>query len=184
MLIETHRSEKLSRENIRLAAYLFRKELGIINDLYIPVEKILDRLPELDSDISYEIVPDNELDKNTEAEADVINKIICIKESVYNKACLGDGRSRMTIAHEIGHIVLVCLCGVKLYRTYKKKEVCEDPEWQAACFAGEFLVGFHLLKADKDLSIDYLVNKCGVTKTAAKYQYNEIMKSRCSQFEL
>ena len=92
MLIETYRSEKLSRENIRLVAYLFREELGIVNDLYIPVEKLLDRLPEIDPDISYEIVLDDELDKDTEAEADVINKTIYIKESVYNKACLGDGR--------------------------------------------------------------------------------------------
>ena len=155
MLIETYRSEKLSRENIRLVAYLFREELGIVNDLYIPVEKLLDRLPEIDPDISYEIVLDDELDKDTEAEADVINKTIYIKESVYNKACLGDGRSRMTIAHEIGHIVLVCLCDVRLYRTYKKKVAYEDPEWQATCFAGELLVGFHLLKNDKEISKDY-----------------------------
>lgn len=184
MLVETYRSEKLSRENIRLIVYLFRDALGIVNDLYIPVENLLDRLPELDPDISYEIVQDDELDENTEAEADVINKTIYIKESVYNKACRGDGRSRMTIAHEIGHIILVCIYNVRLFRTYKKKVAYEDPEWQATCFAGELLVGFHLLKDDKELSIDYIVDKCGVTKTAANYQYKEIMKSRCSGFEL
>lgn len=67
------------------------------------LQKLLDVLAEVFEDFSYEIVEDDELPLGTHADTDVLTGHIRIKQSVYNNACNGNGRDRMTIAHEIGH---------------------------------------------------------------------------------
>ena len=77
----------------------------------------------------------------------------------------------MTIAHEIGHFFTLCFCGFKLQRNFSKRKVkhFNDPEWQAKCFAGEFLVPYHLTKNMDTMEI---VEACGVSFDAADYQLN------------
>lgn len=63
-----------------------------------------------------------------------------VRLDVYDGACAGSGRDRMTLAHELGHLVLHS--DITLSRRMSETPVrpFEDPEWQAKCFAGELLI--------------------------------------------
>ena len=163
--------EAKSRKDLRNLAFILRKHLGLENRLWVPIVELLDVLSEFLEGFSYEIVPDSSLSPGTRAETDIRTGHITIKESVYERACNGEGRDRMTIAHEIGHFFTLCFCGFKLQRNFAKQEVkhFNDPEWQAKCFAGEFLVPYHLTG---NMTAADIASACGVSYDAADYQLN------------
>lgn len=145
------------------------KKLGIDNQLWIPVVELLDVLSEIFPDFSYEVVEDDELPIGTHAETDIRTGHITIRESVYEGACDNQGRDRMTLAHEIGHFLLLRFYRFSLQRnfTYRKVKAYEGPEWQANCFAGEFLVPYHLAGS---MTAEEIAEACGVSYEAAAYQ--------------
>ena len=166
--------EAKSREDFRILTYSLRKRIGLENRMYFPIVEMLDVFAEIFSgEFSYEIVEDNEFSEDTHADTDILKKHIRIKESVYDGACEGNGRDRMTIAHELGHYLTLCQYGFKLQRNFSKNDVppYRDPEWHAKCFAGELLVPIHLVE---DLSPRQIANQCGVSLDAAKIQYQHI----------
>lgn len=113
---------------------------------------------------------------NVHADTDVIHHHIRIKESVYDGAINGNGRDRMTIAHEIGHYLTLCFYGFKFQRNFKKEKIpaYKSPEWQAKCFAGELLVDYELMKNKTIAEIEEL---CGVSHAAAQYtQEPEVLR--------
>lgn len=162
--------EAKSRKALRGLANVLRDKLGLTGTLYMPIVELLDILPEIFKDFSYEIVDDAELPFNTHADTDVHTGHIRIKESVYERACNGEGRDRMTIAHEIGHFFTLCFCGFKLHRNFRKQKVknYEDPEWQAKCFAGKFMIPKCLVE---EMNPSQISEVCGVSLDAAEYQY-------------
>lgn len=162
--------EPQSRENIRKIVKAFKDVLGIEDAVYVDVVALLDILSKKLLNFSYEVVANNTLPKKVFATTDIKTGKIKIKERIFNKACDGDGFSRLTIAHEIGHFVLLSICGLQLTRASRdiKIKPFMDPEWQADCFAGEFLMGFDV--ASK-FSIKELKDKCGVSEKAARCQY-------------
>ena len=168
--------EAKSRRQLRSLASILRKHLGLENELYFPVVELLDVMYEIFPRFSYEIVLDSTFPPNVHADTDVMNHHIRIKESVYNGAAEGNGRDRMTIAHEIGHYFTLCFCGFQFQRNFKKDAVpaYRSPEWQAKCFAGELLIDFNLVYNMQPYEI---VDKCGVSYEAAYYQYNQIHKT-------
>ena len=93
--------EPKSRNDLRMLARLLRYKLGLEDELYFPIVELLDVLCELFPKFSYEIVDDTLLPPNVHADTDVMHHHIRIKESVYEGAANGNGRDRMTIAHEI-----------------------------------------------------------------------------------
>ncbi|MDD6727966.1 MAG: ImmA/IrrE family metallo-endopeptidase [Eubacteriales bacterium] len=125
-------------------------------------------------DFSYEIVSDEEMSENVHASTDIRTGLIKIKESVYEGACKGNGRDRMTIAHEIGHYLMLCICGFTLERSFFKADTCRDPEWQSKCFAGELMISKRLVK---EMTPQEIVEKCGVSFDAAKYQHDKYQES-------
>ena len=163
--------EAKSRKDLRNLATILRKYLGLENCLWVPIVELLDVLAEIVEGFSYEIVPDYAMSPGTHAETDIRTGHITIKESVYERACSGEGRDRMTIAHEIGHFFTLCFCGFQLQRNFSKQEVknFNDPEWQAKCFAGEFLVSYNLTG---NMSAAEISSACGVSYEAAVYQLN------------
>lgn len=163
--------EAKSRKKLRSLAYSLRRYLGLRDRIWIPIVELLDVLAEIFDNFSYEIVPDNSLPPDIHAKTDVISGHIRIKESVYERACKGEGRDRMTIAHEIAHFFTVCHCGFELARNYNQKKIpaFRDPEWQAKCFAGEFMVAYHLTG---QMTPAEIVDACGVSLDAAEYQHS------------
>lgn len=66
--------------------------------------------------------------------------------------------------------MLLCYCGFKLQNNLKHEPVQPffDPEWQAKCFAGEFMISH---KLTKNMSSHEIAIQCGVSLAAANYQY-------------
>ena len=160
--------EPKSRNDLRELAEVFRKTLRLENSLYFPIVQMLDILPEVFSDFSYEIVPDYVLPKQCHAQTDIKTGHITIKESVYDGACSGNGRDRMTIAHEIGHYFMLCVQGFKLQRNFSNAVPSyKNPEWQAKCFAGELMIPKKLVK---NMNPFMIAKVCGVSSEAAFYQ--------------
>lgn len=169
-MVSSYVVEPKSRADLRNLSNTLRRHLGLENERWIPIVELLDVLSEALESFSYEVVEDEELPPKVHADTDIRTGHIRIKESVYVGACEGEGRDRMTIAHEIAHFFTLCFCGFKLQRNFDGSRVPPymDPEWQAKCFAGEFMVPYHLTQ---DMSPARIANECGVSIDAAIYQY-------------
>ena len=168
--------EAKSRRDLRSLANILWYKLKLKDCIYFPIVQILDVLMEIfPSEFSYEIVEDSELPEGTHADTDVRTGHIRIRESVYDRACRGEGRDRMTIAHEIGHFLTICVYGFKLERNFRNEDFppYRDPEWQAKCFAGELMIPAHLVM---NMSPEQISEKCGVSLDAAYVQYRHIHK--------
>ena len=161
--------EPRSRVDLRRLASEIRKVLHLDDQLYFPIVELLDILEETLDGFSYSIVPDDELPPNKHADTNVYTGEIRIKESVYDGARRGNGRDRMTIAHEFAHFMTLCFLGMKLSRTIGggKLKAYEDPEWQAKCLAGELLIPYELTSG---MAVSEIVDKCGVSYSAAEYR--------------
>lgn len=156
----------LSLEQIREKASAFRKIFGLTENGYVDIVKVLETLQEYGVEI--EIAPVHEME-NKHGQTYPAKPKIVIREDIYERACEGHGRDRLTIAHEIGHLFLHGTEKISLARVEKEYEVptwC-DPEWQANAFAGELLAPFRFIK---ELSISDIQAKYGVSATAAKVQ--------------
>ena len=167
--------EPKSRHDIRTLTRNFRGLLGLDDEIRFPIVESLDVLSEVLPGFNYEIIEDDQLPAEIHADTDILTGNVRIKQSIYERACNGEGRDRMTIAHEIGHFVMLRICGFKLERNFSGKAVdtCRDPEWQAKCFAGELLVPAHLVK---DMNTVEISKRCGVSLDAAEIQYKKLRK--------
>ena len=163
-----YKAQPLGRKDLRVIARQFRRILGIENVLYVNVLRILELvMPTIFEGFEYEIVGRHELPRKRHADTDVVNRRIRIREDVYEKACNGDGQSRMTIMHEIAHYLLIVVCGVKFARSLSDEPVktYEDPEWQAKALAGEIMCDARLVR---HISAEQIKDECGVSWSAAQ----------------
>lgn len=167
--------EPKSRAELRSIAQGFRAFLKLENTIYFPIEKVLETMPIIFPNFNWEIVDNSAMPPQNHADTNINSQTITIKQDVYDRACAGAGRDRMTIAHEIGHYLLLCVYGFKLHHTSKSNAhaMYTDPEWQAKCFAGELLIPAELVD---NLSITEIATQCGVSIDAARYQYNVLHK--------
>lgn len=165
----------LSRGRIRRYAMLIREQLKLNDTLYFPVEKFLEVLFGLigDEDFDFILVSDDEWTQPDHVHAfyEPAANCIYIKESVYENACDGSGRDRMTIVHECAHVLLLKHNQLKLTRSFEENipTYC-DPEWQAKCLAGELMIPCNLVTG---MTIAEVSKKCGVSYVAAKYQLSK-----------
>lgn len=159
--------------DLRQLAKEIRKLFGIERVLYFPIIQVLELIHLLDDEAHFEIVDAAELEKGEHAVTDITTKTILIREDVYEGACRGNGRDRMTIAHEFAHFITLCVCGFRLARRFDNVKIpsYQDPEWQAKCLAGELMIDCDLIKG---LSVDEITEKCGVSLPAAKYQLSKV----------
>lgn len=165
--------EAKSRTELRLLAKKIRETLDLSNELYFPITEVLELLHKFDEDAHFEVVEAYELEENEHAVTDITTKAIKIRTDVYNGACDGVGRDRMTIAHEFAHFITLCVLGFKLARSFDKADIppYRDPEWQAKCLAGELLIDSDLVEG---MSATEISEKCGVSYDAAKFQLSKL----------
>ena len=158
---------------LRRLAKKIREMLDLTNELYFPIVEVLEILHKFDEDAHFEIVEADELEENEHAVTDIISKTIKIRSDVYEGACNGVGRDRMTISHEFAHFITLCVCGFRLARSFGDVDVppYRDPEWQAKCLAGELMIDSDLVKG---MSRSDVSEKCGVSYDAAKLQLSKI----------
>jgi len=116
----------------------------------------------------YRVADDAEMgDKDGRTEFTHDTVIITVKKSVHDKAYWGDGRSRMTLAHELAHGVLHY--GVTMYRStnatgttaLSRLNAAESAEHQAKVFAAAFLIDDKVaatLSSPEEISLEFVVS--------------------------
>ena len=164
--MENYKATGMSRCKIRAITNRLREYLMIKANDKVPILKVLEYIA-IVLDYELDIVYDDELPYKY-AEIYPSEKIIRIRESVYNNAYNGDARSRFTIAHEIGHLFLHENNRISFARTSSTKmKPYESPEWQANVFAAEFLVPVSNIK---NLTPNEIATKYNVSKKVAQIQ--------------
>ena len=143
------------------------------DELYFPILSFVENiLPILVPDFQFEVVPESEMG-NKHGETYPSKNLIRIREDIYLRAAAGEGRDRLTVAHEVGHLFLheddaIALCRLE---PGEKLKPYEDPEWQADAFGGELLASSYLIVGMSQSEVE---RKCGVSSAAARVQLNSI----------
>ncbi len=159
----------LSRQHIRAMAMFIRKVDKSENMLFFDIVKFLDVvLPKMVPNFSLVIEGRDKMGEChglTFPDRDEIH----IREDVYIRASNGSGRDRLTMAHELFHLLQHEKRNISYARMEAKEQVkvYMDPEWQADAFGGELLIPAHLIK---NMTVDEIVDKCKVSWSAAEYQ--------------
>lgn len=162
-----------SRIKLRGIANQIRQEIGRANELYFPIVEFVEWvMPNLYPGFAYVLLEQSEMG-NCHGKACPEEKVIYLREDVYNGACLGNGRDRFTLAHEVSHYILHTPGMVSYARLEKGKkiEAFRDPEWQANTLAGELLIPARLIRG---MSIEEVSLQCSVSHSAASIQLKYI----------
>ena len=152
---------------------LLKKNVGLEYELYFPILSFVENiLPILIPDFQFEVVPEAEMG-NKHGETYPSKNLIRIREDIYLRAAAGEGRDRLTVAHEVGHLFLheddsIALCRLE---PGDKLKPYEDPEWQADAFGGELLASSYLIEGMNSREVEKM---CGVSAAAAKVQLKSI----------
>ena len=169
MVETTFKVEPKSRNDLRKTAKFIREKLKIKSPFF-PIVEILDSLTILDKTFNYAIEDDSEFEPGEHAYWEPVERTMHIRESVYNGACEGKGRDRMTIAHEVGHYILHTDQYPKKCRSISSSSIraFESSEWQAKAFAAELLIPADII--DSSCSPEEIAEQCGVSLEAAILQ--------------
>ncbi|MDQ1236709.1 Zn-dependent peptidase ImmA (M78 family) [Paenibacillus sp. SORGH_AS306] len=165
-----YEASPLSRADIRDFANDIRKFCKCENVPYFPIVQFLEFvMPSLDPEFTWVPVSKQEMGSK-HGLAYPNNKLIKIREDVYEGALQGKGRDRLTIAHEVGHYFMHKQGNIYFARSMgvaEKLPAYRDPEWQANAFAGELLAPAHIIKGK---NIFEVANLCGISQQAARRQ--------------
>ncbi len=173
--MNSYKAQGISRNDIRRIVREIRRGTNMEYILYFPIVRFLENiLPLLIPNFQLEIVLKDEMG-NKHGETYPSKKLIRIREDVYLNAIEGSGRDRLTIAHEIGHLLLhdddsIALCRLE---PNEKLKAYEDPEWQADAFGGELLASSYLIKGLTNAEVQ---EKCGVSEAAANVQLKTLYR--------
>ena len=165
-------AEPLNRIRLRAIAEKVRELAGKGDTIYFPVVEFVERImPRLFPGFYLEIVPKSYFPPDVHGETLVEEQVIRIREDVYLGAISGNGRDRMTVAHEAGHYILLVAKGIKFYRSFNDAPIkaFRDPEWQAKAFAGELLCPYKLIGR---MAAPQIALACGVSNEAAQYHFD------------
>ncbi len=173
--MNSYKAQGISRNDIRHIVREIRRGVHMEGSLYFPIIPFLENiLPILIPDFQLEIVPKSEMG-NKHGETYPSRNLIRIREDVYLNAVNGSGRDRLTIAHEIGHLLLhddnsIAMCRLE---PNQKLKPYEDPEWQADAFGGELLAPSYLIKGLSNWEVQ---ERCGVSEAAASVQLRTLCR--------
>lgn len=165
-------AQPISRKEIRDLARFIRRIQNSESTVYFDIMDFLEHtLPRIFPEFSLSIGTKEEMgechgltfpDKNE----------IRLRADVYEGAMKGNGRDRLTAAHELFHFLTHSKANVVFARMENGKvPAYMDPEWQADAFGGELLIPYDSVQ---DLTVDQIREKCGVSEKAAQCQYRKI----------
>jgi Zn-dependent peptidase ImmA (M78 family) len=169
-----------SSQNIAATALAWRDALGVADQWAPNLAELLElKVPRIIKNFALVVRADPEMG-DAEAYTEFDPPHIAVRGSVYVLAQRQDGRSRMTFAHELGHLVMhpgvVKLRSESFKPTSSVVRIFESAEWQARKFASLFLVPDHI--AVQFDSAGQLAECCKVSAQAAQIRFNETMPMR------
>jgi hypothetical protein len=100
-------------------------------------------------------------------------KLVVLRQDVYQGLFKDDVFSRSTVVHELAHIALNH--AVTLYRgaVLGKHQFCEDSEWQAKALTAAILMPVDACKAA--MSARELASMCGTSEESAGYRIQKLL---------
>lgn len=155
-----------SRKTIENFALFVRRELGMGNDLYVPIVYIAENIiPQMDSSYIFDTPYEEEMPDEYANYCPQTNTL-SVRQDVYLAACDDDPRHRFTIAHELGHYFLHDE-STKFSRCPRNATIpsYRDPEWQANVFASAFLMSREVIKG---LSVSEIAASCKTSLQSAE----------------
>jgi Zn-dependent peptidase ImmA (M78 family) len=176
-MIDDFKVDPRSAKEIEALTLAWRYALGVQNDWAPNMLRLLEielsRLPKLSQ---FALITRSDLEiGDAEAYTQFNPPHIVIRNSVYQLARKRDGRSRMTLAHELGHLVMHP--GASKLRsdfppTANKLKPYESAEWQANKFASLFLMPIHVIR--ELTSPSQISESCQVSLQAAQIRFSEL----------
>lgn len=164
-----------SREKIWSIVREWRRIVGLEDSLYFDIVLFAEN-------ILYEIIPGYVFQVSPPEEMGNLHgatlpgeKKIRIREDVYVGACCGNGRDRMTIAHEVGHLLMhdervIEFCQVD---ASGKIPCYRDSDWQADVFGGELLAPSYLIAGMTEQAVH---EACAVSLACARAQLDAVKR--------
>ncbi len=163
----------VSRKEIKDFANDIRKCSGLPDVGFFPLLDFVELvLPQMDPEFTFCVEEDWRMG-NDQANYNVQNKTMKLRESVYEGACRGNGRDRFTLAHEIGHYFMHNDVVLSRAEPGSRIPAYRDPEWQANTFAAALLMPDHLIDG---LTPKQIAKKCGTSESAAAIAYKNLYK--------
>jgi Zn-dependent peptidase ImmA (M78 family) len=179
MNVDDYVVDARSSKDIEAVTLAWRDALGVRND-WAPniVDLIESKLPKLVRAFALVIRRDGEMD-DAEAFTEFQPPQIVIRESIYKSALSDHGRSRMTLAHELGHLVMhpgAAKPRASMAIAPKNTPLYRSAEWQARKFASLFLLPTHIVIQFG--SVEEIVQCCKVSQQAAQIRFEEVSRFR------
>ena len=173
-MVDDYKVRPRSTQDIAALALAWRDALSVPNAWSPDLVRLLEiEVPKLIPEFALVVRADNEM-ADAEAYTEFNPPHIAVRGSVYQLAQRHDGRSRMTLAHELGHLVMHP-GAAKLRSTSAASETqlkyFESAEWQAKKFAALFLVPDHI--ASQFDSASQLAIACHISSQASQIRFNE-----------
>lgn len=165
-------ADPLSRNQIRQTADLIRQMDGSQDSLFFNIVRFLEiKLPSIDPSFNFRVKPKEEMGECHGITYPDRNEIQ-IRQDVYERAIDGSGRDRLTLAHELGHLILHEKENISYARMEDGADLprYRNPEWQADAFGGELLMPHDLIKG---LDADEIKDSCKVSRKAALCQMSK-----------
>lgn len=164
----------LSRARIRAAAVHARRILEL-PDGRINIPRLLDKLSQYG--IHYDVFDQKSEPVPREVEACYVpeDRTLYIRDTVHAEMEKGGNRSRFTFGHELGHAVLAHRRTFNRQSGSKIPIYCES-EWQANCFAAEFIMPLTEITKFNLYSVDAIAEHFGVSPAAAGFRLDDLTK--------
>lgn len=164
----------LSSATIMNVTKRIREICGLENKPYFPLGRFYEVLDNFFPGARFEVVANNEL-ANDHGRTYPDSNLIYLREEVYDGACLGKGRDRFTLAHELGHLFLHRNIALARVNSNDPPLIYMNSEWQADKFASYLLMPINLVITCS--STEEMVSKFGVSYEAANVRKSEIKKA-------
>jgi len=103
-------------------------------------------------------------------------KLIVLREDVYDGLFTDDVFSRSTVIHELAHIVLNHAVTLHRGAILGKHQFCEDSEWQAKALTAAVMMPIAACRAAH--SPNELAQMCGTSVQSARYRMQKLIEQK------
>lgn len=164
----------LSKAEIAGISGKLRSQFGLQEGCF-PLLQFLELIiPKIEEEYIFEVCSTQEMGSNYGLTIPD-QKILKLREDVYEGLTQDNGRDRFTAAHELGHYILHRDIPAKFHRhTNEKIPAYRCSEWQANTFASQLLLPDSCLRKDFHLSDAVLATKYGMSMQAIEIAREKI----------
>jgi hypothetical protein len=167
---------RLTDEKIERSAAALRTDLGFSDSDFFNMAEVFEvGLPKLRGDFTLTIATVDEM-SHLEAYVTYDPPTVVVRADIFNRARENDPRSRLTLAHELGHLELhsggIFPRSATDGQRLRSIPALESTEGQAFRFGACFLMPKNLALQIRNAAV--LARQCGVSVQAAQFRINDV----------